>query len=138
MVRKARNERGLTQEELAELVGRSQEWVGKVESGEIAAPRDDALRRLADVLYLPLPDMYIALRQARTQEDANRIVEAIPSPDEDDPTLSVLMAGARQLTPTGRRMLVEHLRVIERLQREFEEEAARDALGGGGGGRRPD
>lgn len=114
----------------------SQRWVSSLEAGEIDMPGAKTMRRLSQVLGIPLADLYIAGQWAKSRADAARIAEAVP--DDDDPTLSVLMAGARQLTPTGRRMLVEHLRVIERLQREFEEEAARDALGGGGGGRRAD
>ena len=57
VVREARLAAGLSQETLAEMIGRSQGWLTKVERGEIPTPRDESLRRLAAVLGLNLPDL---------------------------------------------------------------------------------
>ncbi len=79
MVRDSRGERGMTQHDLAERVGRSQEWVGKVELGEIKTPGADAVRRLSDVLGIDVADIYIAMGRARTKADARRVADSVAS-----------------------------------------------------------
>lgn len=106
MIRAARDERGLTQEELAEAVGRSQEWVGKVESGEILAPRSDVLHRLASTLDLSVADLYIAAEWARTRAEALKIAESVPAYDEPfDPTFWRFVEAAGRLSDEDRELL---------------------------------
>lgn len=52
-VRTFRNERGMTQQQLANTVGRTQEWVSRVESGQ-REPRLADLDRLMSVLGFSL------------------------------------------------------------------------------------
>lgn len=52
-----RARRGLTQIELANLVGRGPDWLGKVERGERRLRNVDVLAELARVLRVPLGDL---------------------------------------------------------------------------------
>jgi transcriptional regulator with XRE-family HTH domain len=49
-----RHRRGMTQEVLAGLVGRTPDWLGKVERGTIPIDRLSVLERIADALRIPL------------------------------------------------------------------------------------
>lgn len=60
LVRTARLARGMTQDDLAEVVDMSQRWLSDVEAGKIKRPRPEVARRLADVLGLDLADLYAA------------------------------------------------------------------------------
>ncbi len=55
-MRRARQERGLTQEELAEIVGLHRTYVGSVERGERNVSVDN-MEALAQALEEPLPDL---------------------------------------------------------------------------------
>jgi transcriptional regulator with XRE-family HTH domain len=52
-----RKVRGLTQEQLAELVGIEQQSLSRMEKGRIA-PRFDRLQRFADVLHCPASEFF--------------------------------------------------------------------------------
>lgn len=98
LVRQARNDQGLTQQELAEKLGMSQRWVSSIETGEIEESKLSTLRKLAAELPLHLEDLVIAARLARTASDARRVLESVP---EDDPATwpseAELRTKARQL-----------------------------------------
>lgn len=66
-----RKRRGLTQRELGELVGRTDEWVRKVESGRHEIDRVSVLRQISSVLGIGLADLLGAqvLLQWRKQEE---------------------------------------------------------------------
>ena len=49
-----RRRRGMTQEVLAGLVGRTEDWLGKVERGRIPIDRLSVLEQIADTLRIPL------------------------------------------------------------------------------------
>jgi len=52
-----RRRRGMPQEALAGLVGRTSDWLGKAENNRIELDRLSVLRRLADALDVPLGDL---------------------------------------------------------------------------------
>jgi transcriptional regulator with XRE-family HTH domain len=56
-IRHRRRARGLSQLRLAALVDRTEDWVSKVERGEIPVDRISVLVRLADALKVPLSDL---------------------------------------------------------------------------------
>lgn len=84
LVRHARDEAGLTQEELAEQVGMSQRWVSALERGEVVQPRLPTLHRLAGALRLDLTDLIIAAKLASTKAEARRIAQEVPVPLPDN------------------------------------------------------
>lgn len=55
-----RQQAGLTQAELSEKVGMSQEWTSQVERGRIKRPRVDVLMRISKVLDAPLDQLVTA------------------------------------------------------------------------------
>src|SRR6266511_3439331 len=56
-IRHRRRARGLSQLRLAGLVDRTEDWVSKVERGEIPVDRISVLVRVADALKVPLSDL---------------------------------------------------------------------------------
>ncbi len=91
LIRAARLAAGWSQADLAERVGRSQEWMTKVETGRIPTPRDESLRRLAAVLGLNLPDLFVAMNRARTAREGERIADAafvVPWSEEPQETFT--------------------------------------------------
>lgn len=84
LIKSRRAALGLTQEDLAERVNMSQRWVSAVETGEVAAPRIDVMRRLASVLGVPIEDLFVAAGIASTPAGARKIMEDAP---EYDPSL---------------------------------------------------
>lgn len=102
-MRAARLRRGLTQEQLAEAVGMSQRWVSNLELGGVDMPRRQAMEQLADVLDIPLADLYIAAQMARTRTEATRITEEIPPYDALAPDTRRALEIIEALTPDRRR-----------------------------------
>lgn len=84
LVARRRRELGLTQEELSERAGMSQEWASKVERGEIQSPRRSALRRLADALQVPAEDVIIAAGYAEKPSTARILLEQVEGEDAED------------------------------------------------------
>ncbi len=64
VVRDRRNELGMTQEELAERVGRARQWVVRFESGHAGSASVDSLFKLLDVL-----DLYVQVEVAEEDPD---------------------------------------------------------------------
>ena len=56
-VRRLRKQRGLSQEELAEAAGLSRRELGRIERGEVEAPRPDTVEQIADAFGVPLADL---------------------------------------------------------------------------------
>lgn len=83
-VRDARDARGMTQEELAEAIGKSFGYIGQLETGKIGRPRAATLRRLAAALHVPLADLVVATGQLDASEGdaaANLLrIAALPTP----------------------------------------------------------
>lgn len=79
----ARRARGLSQNDLADRVGMSQEWVSGVERGKTKHPGIDALHRLADELRLPVDRLVIAAGYATTPEGAWNVIDEAAAEDAD-------------------------------------------------------
>src|SRR5690606_20413288 len=67
-----RKRRGYTQEVLAGLVGRSTDWLAKIETGRRKPPRIDMLAELSRILRVPLGDLLgqtVLVEDERQQDD---------------------------------------------------------------------
>lgn len=73
VVRDRRNQLGLTQEELAERVGRARQWVVRFESGYAGSASIDNLMKILDAL-----ELYVEV-------DETREADALLEHDEDGP-----------------------------------------------------
>lgn len=71
-----RKRRGYTQEVLAGLVGRSTDWLAKIETGRRKPPRIDMLAELSRLLRVPLGDL---LGQTVLMEDERQRAGDEPS-----------------------------------------------------------
>lgn len=119
MVREKRLERGLSQEELAELVGMSQGWVAKIESGEIKYPRRKTLERMAFALSVSFTELLIASGYATTRAEAERLAET-PEPTSR-PSIGERLDGVYDLLSTGERGSIEA--IIKAKERELRKAA---------------
>jgi transcriptional regulator with XRE-family HTH domain len=78
-----RRRRGYTQQVLAGLVGRSTDWLAKVETGRRKPPRIDMLTELARVLRVPLGELIglpVLMEDDREQDDVPAVRDALMSP----------------------------------------------------------
>jgi transcriptional regulator with XRE-family HTH domain len=78
-----RKRRGYTQEVLAGLVGRSTDWLAKIETGRRKPPRIDMLAELAQTLRIPLGDIVgqsMLMEDERQQDDVPAVRDALMSP----------------------------------------------------------
>ncbi|MFF5980369.1 helix-turn-helix domain-containing protein [Streptomyces olindensis] len=78
-----RKRRGYTQEVLAGLVGRSTDWLAKIETGRRNPPRIDMLTELSRVLRVPLGDLLgqtVLMEDERQQDDVPAVRDALMSP----------------------------------------------------------
>lgn len=130
---------GLTQRQVADAVGIDRSYVIKIEKGRVTLPQHELRHRIygalggSDAVLASFgliraeaqPDMDSRSTGVRLGTETDRADDADEEPP--DPLLNVVMSGARRLTPAGRRMLVEQIDLIERLQREMETEEERDA-----------
>jgi transcriptional regulator with XRE-family HTH domain len=117
MVRAARLEKGWSQEKLAEEVEMSQRWVSTLENDGVAIPRPNTLRALSAKLGLPLTDLYIAGRVARTKAEAQRLIEEHEriDVDKDDPLYNAVFWELRKLSPADLDTVRD---IIRRLNRD--------------------
>ncbi|MCL6300505.1 helix-turn-helix domain-containing protein [Streptomyces kronopolitis] len=106
-----RKRRGYTQPVLAGLVGRSTDWLAKIETGRRNPPRIDMLTELARLLRVPLGDLLgqsVLMEDERQQDDVPAVRDALMSPRR----LSRLLFGPEvevQLpTPAPLAVQVEH------------------------------
>jgi len=85
VVRDARKARRMTQEELAEAIGKSVSWVGMLETDKLDRPKRAELRALASTLQLPVEDMLVAMGQMdAAPEDVAILIQRIaglPTPE---------------------------------------------------------
>jgi transcriptional regulator with XRE-family HTH domain len=105
-IRAYRENRGLTREQLAQLVGRSEHWLYLIERGQRQPARYSDLTELARVLQTTVADMIGRQEAARPERGADelgplRAILAVPdalAPVPDDPVdLEELRADVRQL-----------------------------------------
>lgn len=78
-----RKRRGYTQEVLAGLVGRSTDWLAKIETGRRKPPRIDMLGELARTLRVPLGDLLgqaVLMEDERQQDDVPAVRDALMTP----------------------------------------------------------
>ncbi|TXS49882.1 helix-turn-helix domain-containing protein [Streptomyces sp. t39] len=88
-----RKRRGYTQEVLAGLVGRSTDWLAKIETGRRKPPRIDMLSELSRIMRVPLGDLLgqtLLVEDDRHQDDVPAVRDALMSPRR----LSRLLFGA--------------------------------------------
>lgn len=81
LVRERREALGLTQVDLSDQVGMSQEWASNIETGKVRTPRIKTLNRLAGVLGVDVDELVVASGYAQTKAGANRL-SAIAEPPE--------------------------------------------------------
>ncbi|MFH8469501.1 helix-turn-helix domain-containing protein [Streptomyces sp. NPDC017991] len=75
-----RKRRGYTQEVLAGLVGRSTDWLAKIETGRRNPPRIDMLTELSRVLRVALGDLLgqtVLMEDERQQDDVPAVRDAL-------------------------------------------------------------
>lgn len=99
LVRRRRIELGMTQVELSERAGMSQEWASGVERGKIKHPRRDSLLRLADALGISHAEIVVAAGFAPTRHAAHQLLE-----QEDDAAQDAVEALHAELDPYLRRI----------------------------------
>lgn len=97
IIRDAREARGLTQEEFAELIGMSQEWVTKTENGHNRNPRMSTIRRIADRLGETVDMIVLATDLADTADGAKAIAAKIEESIAPDDPRERLIARIRAL-----------------------------------------
>jgi transcriptional regulator with XRE-family HTH domain len=118
LVLEARKKLGWTQDRLAEEVEMSQRWVSDLERDVVALPRPRVLASLSQKLGIPLADLYIAGRVARTKEEAERVIAENERIDLDtnDPLYSAVFLELRKLSPDDLSAVREIIRRMTRDQ----------------------
>lgn len=99
LVMHRRRELGLTQQELSQRAGMSQEWVSTLERGRIHQPRVTALRALARELRLPADELVVAVGVTQSRQVARSIV----MDDDSSPELVSAVEGLHRLSPQNLR-----------------------------------
>lgn len=84
-VRTIRKARGLTQEDLAEMIERSVDAVSNIERG-VSLAGYDTLERLAEGLGVPVAEFFVEPEPGRAQrtETMERLVDAARTLDDED------------------------------------------------------
>lgn len=102
-----RLQRGWTQNDLAEHMDMSQEWVTKIETGRIKAPKLQSLKRLAVVLGINVEVLVIAAGFSDTAKGARAIAESAPDYDPTNlpPHLRASFLRVGTLSPTAQKKL---------------------------------
>ncbi|MFF7758908.1 helix-turn-helix domain-containing protein [Streptomyces griseorubiginosus] len=106
-----RKRRGYTQEVLAGLVGRSTDWLAKIETGRRKPPRIDMLAELSRILRVPLGDLLgqtVLMEDERQQDDVPAVRDALMSPRRLSRLLFGPEAEAQLPTPAPVAVRVEH------------------------------
>lgn len=94
LVAARRAELGLTQEEVSEKAGMSQEWCSMLERGRIVQPRISALMGLQKVLDIPVEELVVAAGYSRTRAGAAKLI-----PEEiEDPELAASFLSLQKLS----------------------------------------
>ena len=106
-----RKRRGYTQEVLSGLVGRSTDWLAKIETGRRKAPRIDMLAELARILRVPLGGLLgqlVLLEDERHQDDVPAVRDALMAPRRLSRLLFGPNAEAQLPAPAPVAVRVEH------------------------------
>src|SRR6266540_1122151 len=120
-IRHRRRARGLSQLRLAGLVDRTEDWVSKVERGEIPVDRISVLVRVADALKVPLSDLlgeqnWSEEQTASPQETAGlrRVLSTLPGTARAAPrAVSELEADLLAHAFVGAGRLIEAVYLVE-------------------------
>lgn len=91
LIKQKRIERGLTQPQLGKMVGVSKVTISKYEKGIIQNMKRDKIKRLAEILDIPI--MYFLDKEMPDQEVEQEIVEII-SPEEFEREVKLLLKKA--------------------------------------------
>ncbi len=127
-IRKARKERGITQQELADRIGVNRATVSKYESGQISIPLAQALA-IAEALDMSFYDLspefpkqhkdfmtasFEAGYWAREEEFHDEVEFAIDEMEarKKDPLYANLISAYRRLNKDGQREAVRHVEII--------------------------
>ncbi|HWV22750.1 MAG TPA: helix-turn-helix transcriptional regulator [Thermomicrobiales bacterium] len=121
-VRTRREDMGLTQVEVSQAVGMSQEWTSMLERGRIRQPRISALQKLADVLDIPVEEMLMLAGMSKTVTDARAMTsEAVALVDR---LSSLSSESIRKLDS-----IAEGLQLMEEADKAAKESPARRTSG---------
>jgi transcriptional regulator with XRE-family HTH domain len=106
-----RARRGLTQTELANLVGRGPDWLGKVERGERALRNVEVLAELARVLRVAFGDLVgqpVLLEDEQAHDDVPAVRDALMDPGRLSRVLRPRPPGAGEIDGARAAQLVEY------------------------------
>jgi transcriptional regulator with XRE-family HTH domain len=106
-----RRRRGLTQAVLAGLVGRSEDWLSKIERGERQVRRLDVLTELARALRVTLGDLLgqpVLAEDDERNDDVPAVRDALMAPRRLSRTLFGRATGPRTVNPDAAAALIEH------------------------------
>ena len=112
-VRKLRQERGWTQEHLAELTSTSQRWISNLEGDNVRMPRLARLHRLADAFGI---DSGVLVRAAQYTNDVELGREIAESAGAADPLPAHLRTSFLKL----QRMSPERRKIVEAMIDELD------------------
>lgn len=105
--------RGLSQEVLAGLVGRTSDWLGKVENDRAPLDRLSVIRSLAVTLGVPLKDLVEDLQQSEPRSELELLVEEVRSSLMDYRLFNPLFpVSARSLDPPNLRYRRSELEMV--------------------------
>jgi transcriptional regulator with XRE-family HTH domain len=98
-IAKLRKQRGLKQEELAAIIGRTASWLSQVERGVLPVNRLDVLRLLTDALGVPIQELRPDAPAATASSGAPGELDQVRLLITGLPTPGALLAGASSAAP---------------------------------------
>ena len=110
-VAQARKRKGWTQEQLAEHIGMSVDWVRKVEGGRSRRPQYDSLLRTASALDLEPTELIPGYKGAPIGE-----VEYLPL--EQVESINASLRSLRKMSPEGLRAAEKFLETFARMDED--------------------
>jgi transcriptional regulator with XRE-family HTH domain len=119
LIRERRAELGMTQEELAERIGKGQNYLSHVERGRIQRPGREIMRAIADALDLPMVDLVVASAGWADLSDIGDAAGHGPDGELDvtAPLYVYLQAHLHELSEDEQRVIIEVIRMIIRNKR---------------------
>lgn len=115
LVRTRREAKGWTQDDLADRLGRDQNFVSSIEIGRTKRPRSENLRQLMQVLDITPDEMAVAVGE-RALADLGVSFDA--DVDQDDPYIKLLFSLASRMDEHERDVLTSVARLIVRNRAE--------------------
>lgn len=113
-IKKLRKAKGLTQEQLAEIIGVERSSVGKYEGKKAIIPSDDVKEKLADFFGVSLD--YLSGREAKNEDEAE--VWAVREQLRRDPNMRILFDAASKASPDHLRAAAAMLKALEPEQKD--------------------